>query len=58
MAGLRCHELRAPWIIDGPITRSAFDTYVETQLAPTLRRGDIVILGSLTIHKSAKPLPA
>ena len=39
IAGLRCHELSAPWIIDGPITRSAFDTYVETQLAPTLREG-------------------
>ena len=54
MAGLRCHELRAPWIIDGPITRSAFDTDVETQLAPTLRRGDIVILDNLAVHKSEK----
>ena len=23
LAGLRSHELSAPWIIDGPITRSA-----------------------------------
>ena len=39
IAGLRCHELSAPWVIDGPITRSAFETYVETQLAPTLGEG-------------------
>jgi hypothetical protein len=27
LAGLRCSELSAPWIIDGPITRLAFETY-------------------------------
>jgi hypothetical protein len=26
LAGLRGHELSAPWVIDGPINRSAFDT--------------------------------
>ena len=54
MAGLRCHELSAPWVIDGPITRTAFDTYIETQLAPTLRDGDVVILDNLAVHKSEK----
>ena len=54
LAGLRCHELSAPWIIDGPITRSAFDIYIETQLAPTLRKGDVVILDNLAVHKSEK----
>ena len=54
IAGLRCHELSAPWIIDGTITRSAFDTYVETQLAPTLSKGDVVILDNLAVHKSEK----
>jgi len=54
LAGLRCHELSAPWILDGPITRSAFDTYIETQLAPTLSKGDIVILDNLAVHKSKK----
>jgi transposase len=54
IASLRCHELSAPWIIDGPITRSAFDAYVETQLAPTLRQGDVVILDNLAVHKSKK----
>jgi transposase len=54
IAGLRCHELSAPWIIDGPITRSAFDTYIETQLAPTLSKGDVVILDNLAVHKSER----
>ena len=54
LAGLRSHELSAPWIIDGPITRSAFDIYIETQLAPTLRQGDVVILDNLAAHKSEK----
>jgi transposase len=36
------------------MNRVAFDTYIETQLAPTLNRGDIVILDNLAVHKSAK----
>ena len=33
---------------------AAFETWVETQLAPTLRKGDVVILDNLNVHKSAK----
>ncbi len=29
-----------------------FNRYVETQLAPTLRAGDVVILDNLSSHKS------
>jgi transposase len=54
LAGLRCHDLSAPWVIDGPITRLAFEVYIETQLAPTLRSGDVVILDNLAVHKSEK----
>jgi hypothetical protein len=54
LAGLRCHELSAPWVIDGPITRLALEAYIETQLAPTLRKGDLVILENLAVHKSEK----
>jgi DDE superfamily endonuclease len=54
LAGLRCHELSAPWIIDGPITRLAFETYIETRLAPSLHKGDVVILDNLAVHKSEK----
>ncbi len=54
VAGLRCHGLTAPWVIDGPMTRRVFDVYVETQLAPTLAKGDVVILDNLSAHKSEK----
>ena len=36
------------------MNREIFDTYVETQLAPTLQMGDVVILDNLPSHKSAK----
>jgi len=54
IAALRHDGLTAPWVIDGPINRTIFETYVETQLAPTLRRGDMVILDNLSSHKSPK----
>jgi transposase len=54
VAGLRCFGLTAPWIVDRPMNRAIFDTYVETQLAPTLNRGDVVVLDNLAVHKSAK----
>ncbi len=54
VAALRCHGLSAPWVIEGAMNRVAFDTYIETQLAPTLNRGDIVILDNLAVHKSAR----
>src|SRR3981081_2058676 len=40
-------------LLDGPINRAVFDTYIETQLAPTLQRGDVVILDNLAAHRSA-----
>ncbi len=54
VAALRCHRLSAPWVIDGPMNRAAFEAYIETQLAPTLRQGDVVILDNLAVHKSEK----
>jgi transposase len=36
------------------MNREIFETYVETQLAPTLQRGDMVILDNLSSHKSEK----
>ncbi len=54
VAALRCHSLTAPWVIKGAMNRTAFDTDIETQLAPTLNRGDIVILDNLAVHKSPR----
>lgn len=54
IAGLRCDGLTAPFVIDQPVNRLIFETYVETHLAPTLSKGDMVILDNLAAHKSPK----
>lgn len=53
IAALRYDRLDAPWVIKGAMNRDLFNAYVETQLAPTLGRGDVVILDNLSSHKSA-----
>jgi DDE superfamily endonuclease len=52
IAGLQCKGLVAPWIVNGPINRAAFDTYIETQFAPLLKPGSVVIFDNLAAHKS------
>ena len=54
IAGLRADGLTAPWVISGAMNRIAFDLYVQTQLVPTLRPGDIVVLDNLSVHKSTQ----
>jgi transposase len=52
IAGLRRCGLTAPFVVDQPMNRRIFDVWVETQLAPTLSKGDVVILDNLPAHKS------
>jgi hypothetical protein len=47
VAGLRHDALAAPWFIAGAMDRQAFNIHIETQLAPTLESGDVVILDNL-----------
>ncbi len=54
IAGLRCYGLTAPWIVNAPMNRRIFEIYVETQLAPTLDPGDVVILDNVAFHKSKR----
>jgi transposase len=54
MAGLRLDRIDAPWVLDGPINRESFDSWVETQLLPLLKPGDIVVLDNLSSHKSKR----
>jgi transposase len=51
IAGLRMDAMTAPWVLDRPMTGRAFKTYLKTQLAPTLKPGDIVICDNLASHK-------
>src|SRR5215467_947871 len=53
IAGLRQDGLVAPCVFDGAINGEAFLAYVEQVLAPTLHRGDIVIMDRLGSHKVA-----
>lgn len=50
VVGLKCDGLIAPWVIDAPMNRVIFETYVETQLAPALEPGDVVIFDNLSNH--------
>lgn len=51
IAGLRAGGITAPWCMDCAMTGEAFKIYIETQLAPTLKPGDIVIADNLSSHK-------
>ena len=51
IAALRHDGLTAPWVVDGAMTADIFETYIETQLAPTLNKGDVVVLDNLSAHK-------
>jgi len=45
LAALRLDRIEAPWLLEGPINGETFQVYVERVLVPTLRPGDIVIIG-------------
>jgi transposase len=51
IAALRYDRISAPRVIDGPINGELFTLYIEQVLAPTLAKGEIVILDNLGSHK-------
>jgi transposase len=54
VAGLRLTGMMAPFVLDGPMNRSAFLAYVRQVLVPELKRGDVVILDNLPAHKGSR----
>jgi transposase len=54
VAGLRTTGLIAPFVLDGPINRSAFETYVARVLIPELTSGAVVIMDNLSSHKGPR----
>jgi len=52
IGALRLNRLTAPCVFDGPINGECFLAYVEQQLAPTLKPGDIVVMDNLGSHKN------
>jgi len=51
IGALRVSGLTAPVVFDGAVNGEIFLVYVKDHLAPTLRRGDIVVMDNLSSHK-------
>lgn len=58
IAGLRSTGVIAPMMIPGAMNAASLLTWVEVVLAPTLRRGDIVVWDNLRIHSDAEVVRA
>jgi len=54
VAGITSAGIIAPWVLDGPINRDAFEVYVEKVLIPDLRPDAIVVMDNLSSHKGPK----
>jgi transposase len=54
VAGLTLQGMVAPFVLDGPINRDAFETYIERVLVRSLRPGDVVIMDNLSSHKGRR----
>ena len=54
VAALTTRGIIAPWVLDGPINRDAFETYVEKVLVPELPDQAIVIMDNLSSHKGPR----
>jgi transposase len=53
VAGLRKRGMTAPFVLEGAMNGPMFLAYVKQCLVPTLRRGDIVLMDNLSVHKVA-----
>lgn len=52
VAALRHDQLTAPMLLEGAMTAEIFRAYIEQVLGPTLRRGDIVVMDNVPLHKT------
>lgn len=51
IAALRHNRVTAPFVLDGAMNGETFRAYVEQILAPTLKRGDMVFMDNVSVHK-------
>ncbi len=54
VAGLRLSGLVAQKAFDKPMNAATFEEWVEKRLAPTLSKGDVVVMDNLSSHKGPK----
>jgi transposase len=52
VAALRHDRVTAPMLLKGPMTGESFRTYISHVLAPTLKRGDIVVMDNVPLHRT------
>ena len=53
VGGLRLRGMTAPFVLEGAMNGPLFLAYVKQCLVPTLKRGDIVVMDNLPVHKVA-----
>ena len=53
VGGLRKRGMTAPFVIEGAMNGAMFLAYVKQCLVPTLKRGEIVLMDNLPVHKVA-----
>src|SRR5208282_3916559 len=53
VGGLRQHAMTAPFVLEGAMDGPMFLAYVKQCLVPTLKRGEIVLMDNLPVHKVA-----
>jgi transposase len=51
ISGIRVNGPCAPWLFEGPMNGEMFLAWVRQGLAPTLQKGDLVIMDNLATHK-------
>lgn len=54
IAAMGARGITAAMNVEGATDAAAFEAYVERFLAPTLRRGQIVVMDNLQVHKSRR----
>jgi transposase len=54
IAGLRNSGIIAPFVIDCPVNREVFETWVAKVLVPELGPGDVVVMNNLSSHKGPR----
>ena len=58
IASMRLGGAGAAMSVAGAVDGEAFEAYVREHLAPTLKRGDVVVMDNLSVHKSPDAVEA
>jgi len=53
-SALNQNNLQAPFVFEGTCNRGVFETYLEKVLAPTLQKGQTIVLDNASFHKGGR----